>query len=407
MNPYYQLHDYKALLDLSVSELLLPNLRSLTFYYGRAPLSLMLLFISPSLVKYSMVYINLAPPPLIGVARSTAILSALHRRCPALHTLELYAYNADSRTDQDEQYLIPTQVTRLTDFNTSILRNLSTSLFILGQIDDLRPLSRLDRLGILYDEKNRIPTTLPKFKDVEWPNLRYLSIYLLPNLECLTRLWDAITLIANLTSLVVELDNVFMHDRRRANLVGTLTTFLAEHSPNLTDLSLYQRDAPLEPHCITALPMSLVTNLKLHKLVMNNGVSVPGAPTDLSQHLRGRTFGWIKNLDWQPYCVDLEALELFAQSMPNLESLDIGLDIPSSGVKEVVSDRSHQRKFSLHVSHALFDGSKEKRSVDWVGPSRYILSLWPNVDMWVGYYANSRFPGWREGFKQLQAQKTE
>ncbi|KAG9092829.1 hypothetical protein FS749_015413, partial [Ceratobasidium sp. UAMH 11750] len=246
-NPYYQLHDFKALLDLSMSEPLLPNLRSLTFFYGRAPLSLMLLFISPSLVKYRMIYIVLAPPPLIGPRQASAMLSELNRRCPALHTLELYAYKTDERVNQDEEYLIPIRDTLLTDFDTSILRNLSTSLLILGKINNLRPLSHIERLEILYDEKNRTPTRLPKFKDVEWPNLRHLSIYLLPNLESLTRLWDATTLVANLTSLIVELDNVLPRHPGRGNLIGTLTTLLAERSPNLTDLSLYQRESPMEP----------------------------------------------------------------------------------------------------------------------------------------------------------------
>ncbi|KAG8719378.1 hypothetical protein FRC08_002977 [Ceratobasidium sp. 394] len=408
--PNYQLHNFKALLALSMSEPLLPNLRSLTFFNGRAPLSLMLLFISPSLVEYRMIYIILAPPRLLGPRRASAILSTLNRRCPALHTLELYAYYTQYEhlnINRDEEYLIPVHDTVLTDFNTSILRNLSTSLFILGKLDDLRPLSHIERLEIFYNDKNRTLTTiLSKFKGVEWSGLRHLSIYSLTNLESLTLLWDATTLVANLTSLIVELDDVFLR-QGRVDLIGTFTTLLAERSPRLTDLSLHQCESPMQPRCNPALPISLITNLKLHKLVVHNDVTALGAPTDLSQHLSGRTFGWIKVIDWEPYCVDLEVLQLFAQSMPNLDLLDIAINIPSGGVQETVPGGGHQQMLRLHISHALHDWTAKKRDTDWAGPSRFILSLWPNVDLRIGYYAESRCPGWEDAFKRLQKEKTE
>ncbi|KAG8713297.1 hypothetical protein FRC08_013429 [Ceratobasidium sp. 394] len=104
----YGLTNWEALLHHSESNPLLPNLARLTLtnqwwcYRTLKPqLPLLLMFISPSLLGYRIVYEMNQKAPITTNPRADTVLTALQRRCPNLNSLELYSGPGSCRYEEE------------------------------------------------------------------------------------------------------------------------------------------------------------------------------------------------------------------------------------------------------------------------------------------------------------------
>ncbi|KAG9096714.1 hypothetical protein FRC06_008405 [Ceratobasidium sp. 370] len=104
----YSLTNWQALLNYSESNPLLPHLVRLTLtnqwwcnHTLNPQLPLLLMFISPSLLDYRIIYEMKQKAPMTANPRAEAVLTTLQRRCPDLNGLGLYSGLGSSHHEED------------------------------------------------------------------------------------------------------------------------------------------------------------------------------------------------------------------------------------------------------------------------------------------------------------------
>ncbi|KAG8790158.1 hypothetical protein FRC12_012631 [Ceratobasidium sp. 428] len=131
---------------------LLPNIFSLSFHNlkwndnGEHPqLSLLLMFLSPSLHVFRTPLSDLEISPKLSVFAAITVLCVLAERCSNVHTLEIFC---DPQYDIAREARHPSSVTSITQHLASIpLRSLSTSTYML-RFKAAHSLSNLERLEL-------------------------------------------------------------------------------------------------------------------------------------------------------------------------------------------------------------------------------------------------------------------
>jgi hypothetical protein len=417
----YQIFNWKDLLEISQSNPLLPNITSLDLTNPRwcskpdnIQLPLMLMFISPSLLEYGITFDLKQHIPAISKTRCTAILHALQKQCPKLGTLVLCSDNTSGCPDE-ERPLVPLDYDISNFFEAAPLRILTSSLSI---INDMRHVSLLSR-GI---ERLNIHYTLPcgSFEaltapDVEWPNLYQLSVYSLRRIEDLNYLWAVPALVSKLTSVKLQLhDRSFPHNTISDSL-EMLATALANGSPHLKRLWLFRRGTRGSFENPAAV-VQLLSKLALQELRVGSRADETPGSVDLRRNLQGRKFQSIEHLEVGQHLVDLLDLQFYVRSMPELKHLAIQVRISNKDLQTYQVDMlTSLHDLNLHVVNAIFEDTSESA---WESASRYVLpvtfteymlnrfrfllSLWPNVLMFLGWRIKGEHAGWGRMLRTMQ-----
>ncbi|KAG8758436.1 hypothetical protein FRC12_010013 [Ceratobasidium sp. 428] len=399
----YNLSNWKALLEYSESTPLLPNLTQLTltncwwFNNTENPqLPWLLLFISPSLLKYRMVRDPLQKAPIITNPRAGALLAVLQRRCPELNALEIFS--GPGAYHDDENALITLQWDKAANIKAMPLQKLSTTLEMLREIGDMQTISQLQRLDIHY--KYSCNSFVPlSTSEIEWPNLQHLSIYSVHRIESLNYLWKARGLVGNLTSVSLCIrDKCFKNNSALKAQLENLAIMLAQGSPNLNHLYLGCRGTygNLENPGVL---VTMLSHLTLKELQVYSGECTKAV--DLQQNLKGMTFRCIHRLDIRDHQIDLSGLLYYAQSMPNLHYLRVQIRVPKCDRLDLsTTTPTKLSRFELCVASTDFEG--EELGPAWEYASRLLLALWSNINLTLESRIASEHGGWVKILRAMQ-----
>ncbi|KAG9091129.1 hypothetical protein FS749_016783 [Ceratobasidium sp. UAMH 11750] len=299
------------------------------------------------------------------------ILSALQQRCPNLEALKLFRASC-SNNSEGYISLVPRTCTVSEYFRTANLRFLSTSLSVFNELDDLGDLglvSQVERLEILSSQYGHSPSEVPSFHGVEWPNLRYLSLYLSYDIDLFCYLWAAPSLVASLTSFKLQIKDLLAGGAD--DKAETVASLLAERSPKLKEVAFYgPPPEQLRSRFDPAPLIRMLPKLPVQKLQVDVR-GVEATPPCLSQRLSGQIFPSIQSLDVGSYGVELGELESLAMNLPNLTYLRIKIGISGNEGGEVARPTSGEQAFELRVSYLTLDSLEQGKT--WEDASKYVL----------------------------------
>ncbi|KAG9098783.1 hypothetical protein FS749_002976 [Ceratobasidium sp. UAMH 11750] len=401
----YILSNWGALFDMSWSSPLLPNLTVLTLAnptwcaLREGPqLPLLLMFISSSLLEFRITWELKYYVAVVSKPRAEAILYSLQHRCPKLHTLVLFS---DPGLDchEDERRFIPIDYDISDFFKAVSLRLLSVSLSMINSLPDLSIIRQVNRLNINYKGSNGSFAAF-NTPELEWPNLRHLSIYSIPKIEDLSSLWDIKSLVGNLTGAQFHFRDQYYPGDSLNDSLDILLSMLARGSPNLKSLWLLRRGGRgsfVNPRTVT----QVLSKLELQELEINSYRSERPKCLDVRYHLEGRAFNSLERLEVGRHRVDLLDLRFYAKSLPNLKHMwtqvKVSIDDLEYDEKDVAASL---QECELYVCDAEFDG--EPFEPAWEGSAKFLLLVWPNLRLSLGSKVTEKHAGWTKVFKSLQ-----
>ncbi|KAG8783120.1 hypothetical protein FRC12_020074 [Ceratobasidium sp. 428] len=406
----YVMFNASGLLDYSLSTPLLPNLQSLTISSPmwllndqRPLLPLLLIFISPSLTKYHVLYDVKRPSAVVSQPRFTAILSTLQQRCSRLHALSLYC-SSDLYKHEDELSLMPLGYAVSAYFNSTNLHTLSTSLSVLEQMSTLQPISHVEQLEILGRGDIQDIDVLSNFQDIEWPKLRHVALYLISGIDTFFCLWQIPSLVAGLTSLRLHIGGYRSHHLE--DLTDRVAITLAEKSPKLTCLSFNRSPPPNHKQALDPAPLfGMLYKVQVHTLQMDIGDSLGLAPLQMEKYLTEQTFNAIQSLDAGAYRAQLEEFQFFAQSMPYLNYLRIQISIGTVDNERARTGFNMGSEQPLKLCICYVKLGRVEPTLAWNYASRYLLSQWSNLKLLLDRTVEPAHARWMGIFKGLQIQQ--
>jgi muconolactone delta-isomerase len=289
----------------------------------------------------------------------------------------------------------------------------TVQLPVIDGIRNLSLVSRLERPSINDKQPHGCFETLRR----RVTHLRQLSVCAVRKVNSLNQLWTTPALTNKLTSVRLEFrDRCFSGDTLNTPLEA-LAIMLARGSPNLKCLYLARRGVHGSFEHLDFIAQVL-SKIALRELRMCSIKCVESRPVELRQHLQGNTLSSMEHLEVGQHQVNLQDLQLYAQSMPELKYLAIQVkvlnDSPIEGQAGVPASLHYCQVFIINT---VFEGAPFEPA--WISASKYVppgnlsycrlidrfrfmLALWPNVQLQLGSKTEDEHAGWIRVLKNMQ-----
>ncbi|KAG9090905.1 hypothetical protein FRC06_000833 [Ceratobasidium sp. 370] len=417
-----------TLFQHSTMRVLLPNLKSITCTNtdGSVDLIWVLPFLSPSLLHVEFATTNFTRLPDLSIRESSVLLHILAQKCPKLQTLSIPAKADKNRitpglyaikyvSDDDKAKVKDQFQLGLGPFIALIhpLVNFTSSTEILNAacLGRISTWSSLESLTITMDPQKR-DYVFPKLSINDFPALKHLAFYQIPDMDTSRMIWSTSVLVKNLTSIKLLLAPKFFSysNTKLSDTLAELLSILAEQSPFLKDLWLRLLDPELDR---PSYDVPLVTLDALHKLPLQKlyieGINFADYPFDdddiEDNEFVGTRFAFVKHfatcfpalteLGFPNYTVAWTDSRMFCSQMPHLESLRFDFDLGSLPWTETdLNDIPRYRRSPFRTIEANFLGICENEDEEYRKPNilgfsheeiveiaDYLFSLWPNVQI--------------------------
>ncbi|KAF8602887.1 hypothetical protein BDV93DRAFT_182805 [Ceratobasidium sp. AG-I] len=404
----YTLLNWTSVLEHAEKRPLLPNLTSVRFantWFDSYPQYVwMSLFISPALQNFQVTMMRKASsdtPPRVACA----LFKKLLRGCPDLRTLALFP-DVTLEPHEDELSLLegaPAGKLEPSPSFTSALREMSVSSAMFSVFAELGypPFPALEYLSI-YTTFGEVTDNAPLSQNT-FPSLRHVSLFDLLYESVLHETWHALGPVADqLTCVELRFQARYWPGGtlfQRSYVLSGLVSFLAVHSPRITDLCLQIPSLSGELHSISGKDTA-----SLLKILPLGRLSIIGTYINFSLSPGfelGEGFSQLKVLELPYHRIGTSTLYQLADTMPHLEylSLDLKFDHDAEPSRRGVKNRSTSlRSLESNFQEPSFYGRRPamsnfapERYTSALGFARLLYSLWPNSQLITKVY-----PLWSE-----------
>ncbi|QRV75521.1 hypothetical protein RhiJN_03536 [Ceratobasidium sp. AG-Ba] len=419
---YYPKHrELDRIRHYSMEHTVLPNLRyiSVTTELGFVKMSVIMPFISPSLVGFRLGPISYEPIPELSESEFSLLLTALcDKRCrmkylsvPASRSLGVASSGTadpdDSRGGQKNRAgrlfkdILPTMgpLAGLT-ISSNILEHDG-----LRMIGSWRALERFEIVGASNGQNDDF--AFPQLDESAFPFLEHLGLYRLSGATIFDIVQNVPSLVGGLTSIkILPLSSDYLSEDVSPPIGLKLLPILVKRCPRLQSLWLRVCDAKYLVHRTPVSALDALMDLPLQSLFLE-GIHLVEC-TNVPKHL-AKIFPALVHLGLPDHRLSFVDLRTVRDQMPQLGSLSIGLDAGSlSDVKINYEDPGRHPQYPLRVLEARFrkQGLHEERCPDTPRSYtfqqvslfvRYLSSLWPDVQLLeqqvTAAETNSEIPG--------------